>query len=83
MSSWKNALSNSFRIYPELPVSSSFYVLSLFFVNGSQALYVNPGCLKFISGINLSPANKNLFTMSFNLYLAINCLILLKQRRTY
>ena len=37
-------------------------------MNGPQALYVNPGCLKCISGINLSPANKNLFIISFTLY---------------
>ena len=43
----------------------SFFIL----VNGPQALYVNPGCLKCISGVNLSLANKNLFTISFILYL--------------
>ena len=37
--------------------------MSLFSVNGPKALYVNPGCVKCISGINLSPANKSLFTM--------------------
>ena len=31
---------------------------SFFLVNGPQALYVNPGCFKCISGINLSPPNK-------------------------
>ena len=29
---------------------------------------VNLGCLTSISGINLSPGNKNLFTVSFSLY---------------
>ena len=33
-----------------------------------KRLYVNPGCFKCISGINLSPANKNLFTILFILY---------------
>ena len=32
---------------------------------GLQALYINPGCLKCISGMNLSLANKNLITISF------------------
>ena len=41
-----------------------FFILSLFFVNGPWAVKVNPGCLKSISGINLSPANKNLLTIS-------------------
>ena len=40
----------------------------MFFINGPQALYVNPSCLKGISGINLSPANQKLFTTSFILY---------------
>ena len=38
----------------------NFCLLSLFLVNVPQALYVNPGCLKCISGINLYPVNKNL-----------------------
>ena len=54
----------------------SFFV----FVNGPQALYVNPGCLKFIWGINVSLGNKNLLTISFILYLVLTCLILPKQR---
>ena len=37
-------------------------------MNGPQALYLNLGCLKCISGINLSPANKNLFINGFILY---------------
>ena len=44
------------------------FILSLFLVNGPQGLYVNPGFLKCISSINLSPANKNLFIISFILY---------------
>ena len=36
--------------------------------NDSQALYVNAGGLKCIAGINLCPANKNLFTILFILY---------------
>ena len=55
-------LDESFRIYRESPVSLNFCILSLFYVNGPKALYVNPGCVKCISGINLSPVNKNLLT---------------------
>ena len=45
------------------------FLYSLFvFVNGPQAWYVNPDCLKCISGKSLSPANKKLFTISFILY---------------
>ena len=32
---------------------------------GPPALYVNSGCLKCISGMNLSPASKILFVISF------------------
>ena len=39
-------------------LSHYFCILLLVFVNGSQVLHVNPGCLKCILGINLSPANK-------------------------
>ena len=35
-----------------------FFILPLFLVNGPEALYVNPGCLKCISGMNISPAEK-------------------------
>ena len=38
---------------------------SLFLVNSPQALQVNPGCFKCISGKNVSPVNKNLLTISF------------------
>ena len=41
-------------------------------MNGPQALYVNPGCLKYISGINLSLNNKSLFTIAFMLYFYVN-----------
>ena len=42
------------------------YLHSFFFsVNGPQALYVNPDCIQCISGINLSPANKKIFTVQF------------------
>ena len=34
-------------------------------VNGSQALYLNHGWLKYISGMSFSPANKNLVIMLF------------------
>ena len=42
-----------------------------FFVNGPQELYVNPGCIKCIYGINLSHANENVFTNSFILSLVL------------
>ena len=65
MSYWKQALSSLFwQIYRKSPVSLNFCIISFFFfVNGPQALYINPGYLKCISGINLSPTNKNLFTL--------------------
>ena len=47
------------------PVSINFCIVYLFLVNGPHALYVNPGCFKCISGINFSPANKNILTNSF------------------
>ena len=34
-----------------------------------KKLYVNPGYVKGISGVNLSPANKTLIIISFTLYL--------------
>ena len=37
-------------------------------MNGTQTRYVNPGCLKWISGINISPSNKNLITISLILH---------------
>ena len=40
----------------------------MFLVNGPRALKVNPGYFKFISGINLSLANKFFLTISFILY---------------
>ena len=55
----------------------------MFFVNGPQALYVNPGCLKCISCLNLSPANKNLCAISFSFISCINLLIPLNQKRNF
>ena len=53
----------------------TFVSFSLFFMNIPQALYVNPSYLSFgclsspcILGMNLSPANKNLFIILFILY---------------
>ena len=43
------------KIYLEYPVSLDFLLLFLFLVNGPQALYVNPGCLKCIYGKLLHP----------------------------
>ena len=56
------------KIYRESPVSLSFCIFSLFLVNGSHALYVNPGCFKCISAMNLSPANKNFVIILLILY---------------
>ena len=42
-------------------------MLPLSFLNGPQALYVNPGYLKCISGINLFSADKKLFTVYDNI----------------
>ena len=46
----------------------NFCILSLLLGNGVETLWVNPGCLKCISGVHLSPDNKNLFTILFILY---------------
>ena len=48
------------NMYIESPFSLNFFILSLFLVNGPRTLYVNPGCIKCIPGINLSHANNNL-----------------------
>ena len=37
-------------------------------MNGPQALYVNPGCLQCISGINLSLDNENVFIIALILF---------------
>ena len=50
-------------MYLESPISLNFFILYLFLVNSPQALYINPGFFKYISGINLSLINKILFTM--------------------
>ena len=60
-------------IYRESAVFLNFFFLPLLFINVQQALYGHPGCLKCISSINLSPANKNLLTISFILYLVLTC----------
>ena len=36
-----------------------FFILSFILVNRLQALHVNAGCFKCISGINLPPASKS------------------------
>ena len=54
---------------------NSFFV----FVNDPQALYVNLGCLKCISGINLSLDNKKIANYFTNFISCINLLILIKQ----
>ena len=45
-------------IYIFFPIFSIFCIFLLLFANGPQAQYLNPGCLRCISGMNLSPANK-------------------------
>ena len=55
--------------YRESPVSLIFIFFSLFLVNDPEALKLNLACLKFISGMNLSPVHKSFFTTSFTLYL--------------
>ena len=51
-------------------ISSFFrcFILSLFLVNGPLGLYVNPAYFNCISGIDISLTNKNLFIISFILY---------------
>ena len=66
MSFWKEALSSlCWYICREYPVDLNFCILALFYINGRQALYVNPDIVKCISVINLSTANKNVFAISF------------------
>ena len=50
-------------------------------MNVAQALYVNTGYFKCISGINLSPANKSLFTIAFILYFQNKVFIMGKSLR--
>ena len=50
-----------------------FLIFSLFLVNGPQALYINPDCLKCILDINLPPDNKKIFTISYIIYLVLTC----------
>ena len=81
-------LKTSFILFILIKISRIFcffkhFILSLHFANGLKALFVNPGYLKCISGINLSPANKNMFTISFILYLLLTCLILSKQKGAF
>ena len=57
-------------IWSILGFFSNFCILVIFFlcVNNPQALSVNAGCLKCISNMNLSLANKNLLIILFTLY---------------
>ena len=48
-------------MYLKSLVSLNFCILYLFLVKGPQTLYVNSGCVKCISGMILSPADKNIF----------------------
>ena len=48
-------------MYFESSLSLIFFYSFFILVNDPQTLYVNPGCLKCISGINLSAVNTNLF----------------------
>ena len=54
-----------------MSVSLNLWILSLFFINVN--LYVNPDCLNCLSGMNLALADKNLFAISFVLYLVLTC----------
>ena len=65
ISCWRQDLSNSFwYIYLDSPTSLNFCIISLFLVNDPQTLKINPGCLCCILGMDLSPPDKNLFTVS-------------------
>ena len=48
-------------MYLEYPISLDFCILSLIAVNSPKALYVNPGCLKCILGINISCKQKRIY----------------------
>ena len=56
-------------MYCKSPVSLSFCILFLFLVNGPQALYVNPGYIKSISGMNLSPVYYSLIIKTCLLFI--------------
>ena len=69
MSCLKQAVSSSFRqIYRECPIFLNFCILYLFLLNGPRSRYVIPVCLKCIASIDLSPAIKILFIISFILH---------------
>ena len=68
-SCWKQALSNFLdKFISNLQFSFHFFILFLFLVNGLQALHLNLACFKWIFIINLSPAKRNLFIISFVYY---------------
>lgn len=50
-------------------VSYILEFLYSFFMLSSQELYLNPGCLECIPGMNLSPTNKNVIHTAFILYI--------------
>ena len=50
-------------------LSILFHKISLFLVNGPQAVCLTFGCLRWISSMNLSPANKKLLVISFLFYI--------------
>ena len=54
----KQALSSSLR-YTRVSCSFEFFGYFFFSKNGPQALYINLDCLRYISSVNFSPANKN------------------------
>ena len=69
-------------MYLESTVSLNFCILHFFFlIIVRQPLYVSPGCLKCVSGENVSLANKNLLTISLTLCFVLT-LIPLKQKGT-
>ena len=62
-------LAHFYRYIFSPPFLCIFEFYFLFLLNLSQAPHINSGFLKCISGINLSPANQDLLTIPFVLYL--------------
>ena len=55
-------------MYLVSPNYLSFSILSFIFVNGPEALYLNSGCLRCVSGMIVSPVNTNLIIITFIFY---------------
>ena len=57
-------------VLTNVSLASCFFIgLYCFLVSNKWSTSGNPGCFKRISGINLTPANQNLFIISFILYI--------------